>query len=264
MSLELRNRLPLDAIQVEGTAKDSPTRELAKGQRGVTDAVDKYLGEKNRLILDKRFSEKGISENRLKLGQATVEAIQNIGERHGRNAESLLARLEADLNLSDDAEPTTADMILKIHHWTTLGAMDKSERFRKVTEAFANGITSKIRAVLDWEESWNEPFDPKLVAEWKREFAQKRNPAAAREFATLQGDIEKLRFHMEQRILDVSRDSGIGDGTLNDRINKANEALRESQTRRTESTADQVSQTNAPSPHEAVPASQKKKKTQHD
>ena len=54
MSIEMFNRLPLgdNAVNIEGTAVDSVTRELAHGQEGVTDAVDKYIGGIDRIIRD--------------------------------------------------------------------------------------------------------------------------------------------------------------------------------------------------------------------
>jgi len=101
MSIEMFNRLSLgnNAVNIEGTAVDSVTRELAHGQEGVIDAVDKYIGGIDRIIRDDTLSEKGTAAKRLELGKETNREIQRISVVHSRRAKKRLAELEQDLKI---------------------------------------------------------------------------------------------------------------------------------------------------------------------
>jgi len=250
MSLELWNRLPLgeNAIQVGGTAIDSPIRELANGQKGVRDFIDQYLGEKDRIIRDELLSEQGTAAKILELGKSTVKKLQSLGVKHSNRARNDLARLEKDLKIVDDDDDTPD--IVKKHLWERMDAMDASARHRFGEQAFNDSNKTVIRAILDYAAFSPGAFPTNSVETWKHDYAMGRDPDKAREFATLESDIEKLRVDVEQGITHVAKDSGFAEESLADRMNSANDLIRESELRRTESTADQISGANVRSPHE--------------
>ena len=249
MSIELHNRLSLgqNAVNIDGTDKRSPIRELAHGQEGVTVAVDKYLAEKNRIILSKRFSAEGTKDEILKIGEATVKEIQNIGEKMSNRAKADLARLENALGIGND-EDETPDW-LKGRLFDKLDSMQSGKRIQFATKAVVDGNMPLVRAVFDYAALFPDTFTLDILTEWKSVFAKARKPLIAEEFATLSNDIEKFRFTTAESIRQVTDDAGVGKNTLRDRMNSANDLIKESELRRTESSEDQKSGKNVRSEH---------------
>jgi len=223
MSLAMRNRIEVSGreINVEGHAKDSPTRDLAKGQLGVKAFVGEFLEAEQRIIRDDTLSEKGSKGGILKAAEATIERLRKLNGMHSARAKSQLKRLEKDLKIVDDADETPNDV--RVYLWQRLDAMDKSARHGFAAQAFADGNTPVIRAVLDYVALFPLVFSSETVADWKSQFATARNPKLAREFATLKENIEKFEREVEEAIQHVSKHVGIGDTTLADRMNTANE-----------------------------------------
>ena len=85
---------------------------------------------------------------------------------------------------------------------------------------------------------------------WAGEYAKARNPLVSDEWATLAENRKRLSETIKQTILEITNDSGLGKNTLRDRMSSANDLLAESELRRTESTADQVSGANVRSVYE--------------
>jgi len=228
MSLAMRNRIVTSGreINVDGLPVDSPTRDLAKGQEGVRAFVGEFLEAEDRIIRNDTLNEKGTKKGIREAAEATIKKLQSLKKSHSNRAKIHLGKWEEDLKLVDDDD---GEKDVKIFLWTTLREMNKEERNHFANQAFADGNTPVIRAVLSYAALFPDVFLAQTVAAWKKEYATARNPNLAREFSTLQENIGKFEFDVEQAILHVSEHVGIGDTTLRERTNKAQAAILESQ-----------------------------------
>jgi len=246
IEMQLRLNLP-DPINVDGHKPGSPTGLLAIGQTEARMQMDKYDGEKKRIIKDNFTTPEGHKDKILKLAAESVKQLQIIERSRSRDADARIADLDSMMKIvdGDDPDPTYVTWV-----WDWLKGMDKSERNRVIENAFTvDGDERTVFAVLNAPPGLHLMNDPKDIERLKREYGKGRNPEFAEEWATLKDNRARLAESIKQAILEITNDSGLGKNTLKDRMNDANDLIRESEIRRTESTEDQMSGKNVRSPH---------------
>jgi len=219
-----------DPINVEGQAKDSVVRLMANNQDAVPRFAREYVGRKSETFNNTRLSNEG---HKLKILEIAKEFIAKAKNNVLGHVDEKIDKLNVKMEITDPDE-SNADTAKIVYLWQRLGAMDKMERFQTVNQAFADGNRLVILAVLQWESSLNEPFDPAVEKEWKRLYSERRDPERSLEFSTITEARAKLQRDIDYLIEGISLDSGLsGWETSEDLLNAANDAILESEKNRT-------------------------------
>lgn len=246
--IEMLSRLGTpDAINADGHKPGSPTGHLVTGQIEARMQMDRYAGERNRIFLDDTFSEKGTKSNVLKLAADVVTQLQIILKQRSKAADARIAHLDKDLQIVSGDDPDLGDVRWV---WDILRVMNQSDRSQAIIKAFDADHKATMFAALNWPPILGSVNpDPRWIEALKNEYGKAKNPLVADEFATLTANRDRLRETIKQAILEISNDSGLGENTLRDRMNDANDLIKETEVHRAESVDDQLSGKNVRSPN---------------